>query len=259
MDLETARRKALDGKYTSPTLEDLKADMTLMVENCIRFNGDGSPFAAIAKSFLPFAIHEIEEFEKSLRKETNEVAELPQIERAPYQPELTVPAPLRKLLARDYVRRDLSRLRLSRAVSAAAVMAKYLEKKQSPGESLPVADELFFDLATSLCIEFNKNFSKVLLYPSELADAVEYEGRTAARDGAAPIWSEVVHAQYLVRFLVHVPQLWCSAALYTHNPGVPLAEAPVSTVVERMVRGVVLFVEDIMAFLGENAALFDDD
>ncbi|EPY41375.1 hypothetical protein AGDE_02549 [Angomonas deanei] len=62
-DLATAAEKAAAGAYSSDiTLETLKRDIKLMVDNCIRFNGEGTPYAATARQFEKFAFKKVDDY-----------------------------------------------------------------------------------------------------------------------------------------------------------------------------------------------------
>eukprot|EP00796_Vickermania_ingenoplastis_P012037 gene12037-8290_t len=62
-DLSTAARHAAGGKYSAdPMLLSLRADVKLMVDNCIRFNGRDSRLGLIAQRFDAFAQQAIDEF-----------------------------------------------------------------------------------------------------------------------------------------------------------------------------------------------------
>lgn len=62
-DLTTAARKAVSGAYSEdPNLSRLRDDLQLMVDNCIRFNGQDSPLAEIARKFMAFATQQVNAF-----------------------------------------------------------------------------------------------------------------------------------------------------------------------------------------------------
>lgn len=62
-DLGTAVDRALEGYYShDPKLSELRADIKLMVHNCIRFNGNNSPLAATAASFEHYSMQKLEAF-----------------------------------------------------------------------------------------------------------------------------------------------------------------------------------------------------
>ncbi|CCW64602.1 unnamed protein product [Phytomonas sp. EM1] len=65
-DLATAAAKALDGNYSySPSLLELRSDLQLMVNNCVRFNGSESPLAETAESFESFFNQKLDEYIQS--------------------------------------------------------------------------------------------------------------------------------------------------------------------------------------------------
>ncbi|CCW66720.1 unnamed protein product [Phytomonas sp. Hart1] len=65
-DLATAVSKALNGDYGySPNLLELRSDLQLMVNNCVRFNGSESPLAETAESFESFFNKKLEEYVQS--------------------------------------------------------------------------------------------------------------------------------------------------------------------------------------------------
>ncbi|EPY19260.1 hypothetical protein STCU_09552 [Strigomonas culicis] len=63
IDLGTAAKRAQEGEYTTdPTLAGLKADVQLMVSNCMAFNGKEGPYADIALRFEKYAMDKIDSF-----------------------------------------------------------------------------------------------------------------------------------------------------------------------------------------------------
>jgi hypothetical protein len=62
-DLATATQKALEGVYSHDVkLTELKADIALMVSNCVAFNGPTSAYAETAAKFERFAVDQIDRF-----------------------------------------------------------------------------------------------------------------------------------------------------------------------------------------------------
>lgn len=62
-DLGTAAKQAMTGMYSGDAmLHGLRRDVQLMGDNCIRFNGADSDYAATARRFLEFATQAIDQF-----------------------------------------------------------------------------------------------------------------------------------------------------------------------------------------------------
>ena len=62
-DLGTAAQKALDGAYSYDVkMTDLKADIALMVSNCVAYNGPTSAYAETAAKFERFALDQLDLF-----------------------------------------------------------------------------------------------------------------------------------------------------------------------------------------------------
>ncbi|KPA77689.1 hypothetical protein ABB37_07022 [Leptomonas pyrrhocoris] len=124
-DLATAAQKALEGAYSYDVkLTDLRADIALMVSNCVAYNGPTSAYAETAAKFERFALDQIDLFivEHNGGRRLSRLR-LPAAT-APLQPPPTPGAPTKKTSASD--KREASSTEKTAAAAASATVTAFV-------------------------------------------------------------------------------------------------------------------------------------